>query len=374
MFSVAVDTGPLYGSMTGVGRTVSGILTEFRNRTSQLDVVPYVVSRRAELSPGTRRLPIPAFLALQTWSRFDHPRADRHLVPAKVIHGTNYVVPPARLPRVVSVYDTWALRNPGSCSPMVNRSMRVLRRNIHSGAVVHTSSHATADELREFFPKAKIHVIHLGAPQFTGGKGESILSRTELSDLPLEEGAPYVLAVGTIERRKNFQRLIHAFSDTHAVRSGIRLVIAGSHGDDIDEVHSTIDRLRVEVRSQIVLLGRVSDLVLDALYSNATIVVYPSLDEGFGFPILEAMSHGVPVVGSNRGSIPEIAGDAAILVDPMDVEHMSFHIDQLLVDEELRGSLIRKGSLQCARFTWAATADSLIELYESLANDSSIGR
>jgi alpha-1,3-rhamnosyl/mannosyltransferase len=128
------------------------------------------------------------------------------------------------------------------------------------------------------------------------------------------------------------------------------------------------------MRSRIVLLGRVTDLALDDLYANAAAVVYPSLDEGFGFPILEAMSHGVPVLGSNRGSIPEIAGGAAILFDPMDVEAMSESIDRIVSDEELRGSHIRKGLEQCALFTWEATADALIELYVSLIDDSSSRR
>ncbi len=377
MLTVAVDTGPLYGSRTGVGRAVSEILTEFERRSSEIEVLRYVVSRRAELRSGTRRLPYPAFLAMEAWARSNHPRADRHLAPARIVHGMNYVVPPVRCPRIVSVYDTWALRHPDACSPVVRRAMHVLRRNIDSGATVHASSHVTAEHLREIFPHASIHVIHLGAPRRNNinhndndngidgidkSQGAPANSRIRLD-------APFILSVGTIERRKNLPRLIEAYSRSHASREGVRLVIAGGHGDDFDAVQSTIEHLDRAVGSHIVLLGRVDDRELNELYRHAAMVAYVSLDEGFGFPILEAMSHGVPLLGSTCGSIPEIAGDAAILVDSHDVEHMTTQIDRILSDNALRDSLIDKGSTRCTAFSWAATADSLIGLYRSLAED-----
>lgn len=369
MLTVAVDTGPLYGPRTGVGRAVSGILEEFARRITDVDVIPYVVSRRAQLPPETRRLPFPAFLAMNCWSHIDFPRADRYLEPAQIVHGMNYVVPPVRVPRVVSVYDTWALRHPTSSSTAVNRAMAVLRRNITAGAVVHTSSRATANEMSEIFPRAMVRVVHLGSPSspiiVDENADDGLRPHPELSD-----AKPYVFAVGTVERRKNYPRLIEAFAATRAARSGLDLVIAGSHGDDIDPVRDVTARLDPAMRSRVHLLGRVSDRDLDGLYRNATMVAYPSLDEGFGFPILEAMSHGVPVMGSNRGSIPEIAGDAAVLVDPLDTSALSSAIDRVVFDEILREQLVRKGSERCSRFTWADTADGLIDLYGSLAPEA----
>lgn len=378
MLTVAVDTGPLHGPLTGVGRAVTALLDEYALRTTQIDVIPYVVSRRAQLLPGTRRLPIPAFLAMRAWSRMDHPRVDRFVRPAHVVHGTNYVVPPVRCPSVVSVYDTWALRHPESSSPIVNRAMRVLRRNIQAGAVVHASSRATADGLAELFPHATIHVVHLGAPRASVHAdriaGSSPEARTATNAAARPDGGPYVLAVGTIERRKNYPRLIQAFAASEAARSGMRLLIAGGHGDDIERTMTTVEALAPSVRSHVELLGRASDGELEDLYAGAALVAYPSLDEGFGFPILEAMSHGIPVLSSNRGSIPEIAGDAAVLVDPNDIDSIGTELDRIVSDESLRTTLIRRGREQCTRFRWADTADGLIRIYRALHEESAKGR
>ena len=366
MLRVAIDTGPLHGVRTGVGRAVAETVAEFRRRQERIEVIPYVVSRRARLQPGERRLPYPAAFALSAWSRVDHPRADRHLRPAAVLHGMNYVVPPARIPRVVSVYDTWALRNPHSCSPAVSRSMDVLRRNVHSGAVIHASSHATARDLAEIFPLARIHVVHLGGPTFRD-RSATDAAPCDIGTLIGSDG-PYVLAVGTVEKRKNFPMLVRAYAATRAARSGIRLVIAGSPGDDSTTLAAAVSGLDPEKRRSILVLGRVGDDELETLYRHAQIVAYPSLDEGFGFPVLEAMSLGVPVIASNRGSIPEVAGDAAELVDPMDPDAIAAGLDLLLSDSARRRDLVESGRERCRRFSWKAAADGLIQLYESLAD------
>ena len=372
MITVAVDSGPLHGSMTGIGRAVEGILNEFATRPHEISVIPYLLSRRAPLRAGTRRLPYPAAVAMRVWAHLDHPLVDRHIRPAHVIHGTNYVVPPARVPRVVSVYDTWALRNPESCSAVVNRAMTVLRRNIRTGAVVHASSHATADDLREIFPSATVRVVHLGSPQPRRIDSSSSQIRNRVLPPLIGSDSPYALAVGTIERRKNFPRLVEAFSRTEAARSGIRLVIAGSPGDDVEMVRSAIDALDSHRRTSVVLLGRVSDPSLEVLYEHAEMLAYPSLDEGFGFPILEAMSHGVPVLGSKRGSIPEIADTAALLVDPLDRDAMASALDRLLADSSLRESLRAMGFDRCRQFTWKRTADGLIDLYSACASSRDV--
>lgn len=369
MLTVAVDTGPLYGPMTGVGRAVSGVLDEFQRRQAEIQIVPYVVSRRARLHPGSRRLPYPAALALMAWSRSDHPRADSHLRPADIIHGMNYVVPPARCPRVVSVYDTWALRNPELCSAVVNRAMHVLQRNIRSGAVVHASSHATAQDVLELFPRAIVHVAHLGAPPpaVHGTEDSWDLVSHDISAI-VKSTAPYILTVGTIERRKNLPRFIEAFAAHASTHGDVHLVIAGGPGDDSEAVQATIDRLDSALVSRIALVGRVSDRALEALYANAHLVAYPSLDEGFGFPILEAMAHGVPVLAAGTGSIPEVAGEAAVLIDPLDIDSMAEAIDHLMADDALRRILTERGRERCAEFTWQKTADSLIGLYRTLVD------
>jgi glycosyltransferase involved in cell wall biosynthesis len=152
----------------------------------------------------------------------------------------------------------------------------------------------------------------------------------------------------------------------------VRLAIAGSPGDDIENVRSAIDGLGELRKTCVVLLGRVSESSLDVLYERAEMLVYPSLDEGFGFPVLEAMSHGIPVVGSDRGSIPEIAGSAAVLVDPVDLDAMAGSIDRLIEDASLRESLRAMGFDRCRDFTWKRTADGLIDLYRTAASGGDV--
>ena len=162
MLTVACDIGPLHGPATGIARATDGLIAELRTR--DVTVVPWVLSARARLQPGTRRLPLPAAAALRSWAAFGWPPADRRLGNVDLVHGTNYVVPPSRHPRLVSVYDCWALDHPEAVQPDVRLAMRVLSRTIREGVRVHVSSIATADRLRSHFPSARIETIPLGPP------------------------------------------------------------------------------------------------------------------------------------------------------------------------------------------------------------------
>lgn len=368
MITVAVDTGPLFGTMSGVGRAVDELVHEYRQRPSEIEVVPFVVSRRAALTSTTRRLPYPAAVAMAAWARFDRPRADRFVRGAQVLHGMNYVVPPSRLPRVVTVYDCWALENPDQVPPVVRRAMAVLRRCIDTGAVVHVPSKSTRDRLVHHFPDARIHLAPLGAPRLeTEQTFETSRSR---ENSPTDHRGPYLLFVGTIERRKNLVRVIDAFARSASARSGVRLVLVGAPGDDSDRVHARLGELEPGVRSLIEFAGRVSESDLDRLYRQSRAVVYASIDEGFGFPILEAMARGVPVVAARAGSIPEIAAEAAEYADPFDIDSLAHAIDRIHFDETCREHLVHAGFERCHQFSWASTASSLIGLYESLARGS----
>jgi len=144
---LALDVGPLHGHRTGVGAAVAAMVDALAAR-DDVELLPYVLSFRSRPEPPTRRLPLPAAAAHELWSRLDHPRLDRWLGRADVVHGTNYVVPPTRRPAVVSVYDCWFLLHPELAAPAVRRSGAVLRRRVRAGATVHASSAATADRVR----------------------------------------------------------------------------------------------------------------------------------------------------------------------------------------------------------------------------------
>src|SRR4051794_22424823 len=155
--TVALDVSALMGSMTGVGAAVEQVVASLGER-DDVAVKPFACSFRGTLPRGTTRLPLPAAAAHRLWSRASVPRLDRWLRPAQVVHGTNYVVGPSRLPRVVSVYDCWFLRHPERASADVVRAGRVLRRAVQTGATVHASSHSTANAVRELLGAEHIEV------------------------------------------------------------------------------------------------------------------------------------------------------------------------------------------------------------------------
>lgn len=356
--AVAIDAGPLHGATTGVGVATAGMI-EALGADRSIELVPYVLSARAQLLPGTRRLPLPATLAHHAWSRLPVPRVDRWLRPARVVHGTNYVVPPSRLPRLVTVYDCWFLRHPDEVDPVVRRAGEVLRRAVASGAVVHASSTTTANEVTELLQTDRVHVIPLGAPP-----PPADVAAGERHDLV---AGRFVLALGTTERRKNLPALVTAFGLLPDADRDVQLVVAGGDGDDRPAIDAAVAALAPDRRARVHLLGRVDDGAKAWLLDRATVLAYPSLDEGFGFPLLEAMQAGTPVVATTAGSIPEVAGDAAVLVAVGDIEALAAALHRVIGDDGERQRLIAAGHERVEHFTWATTAKRLAALYHALA-------
>lgn len=361
MIRVGVDVGPLQGPITGVGRAVDGMVRQLRQQTS-VELSEYVVSFRAKLRKNTQRLPFPAGLSIKSWGQRDFPPVGPFFKGIQLLHGMNYVVPPTKLPRVVTVYDCWALLNPAQCSSITNDAMKALRRAIQNGAVVHASSHATATTLRELFPTTRIEMIYLGTPERR--LTSSLKTRPDaLSDMG---DAPFIVAIGTVEKRKNYPRLVEAFALAAHEHSDLQLVIAGSAGDDSNLLKQAVDSLSPQLAKRVHLIGRATDDNIAWLYQHAIAMAYPSLDEGFGFPLLEAMSAKLPIIGSTRGSIPEVSGAAAILVDPLDVSALAEALVNVVTNSELRINLQSAGTTQSQSFSWEKTAQQLINLYSDL--------
>ncbi len=351
---IALDVGPLNGHRTGIGAAVAELAAALNDHRG-VAVRPYVLSFRSRPAPPTRRLPLPAALAHRLWSRADHPRVDRWLGDAEVVHGTNYVVPPSRLPALVSVYDCWFLDHPSEASPPVRRAGEVLRRRVRAGATVHASSQATADRVRDLLATDRVEVVHLGPLAVDAPPAESPVG---------VNGRPFVLALGTIERRKNLPALVRAFAAV--ATEGAQLVVAGAPGDDSAAVDAAVEALAPEARSRIVRLGPVDATTKAWLLHHARALAYPSLDEGFGFPLLEAQSIELPIVATRAGSIPEVAGDGAELVPLGDTDALAAALTRVLVDDERRAALLAAGRANLARFSWSATADALVDVYERL--------
>ncbi len=355
---VAVDVGPLIGRRTGIGMAVAAMVEALGQRD---DVVlhPYVTSFRARTEAGTQRLPLPAAVAHRLWGTTGRPRVDRWLPGVDVVHGTNYVVPPSRLPRIVSVYDCWFLDHPRDAHPDVRRAGRVLLRSIDAGATVHACSAATAAAVRRHAPSARVVQIPL-APL-------PVPAPCTSAPVAVLDGQPFLLAIGTLERRKNLPTLVRAFGRLADRHPDLLLVLAGGDGDDREAVDAAVGALGAGRARRVVRTGWIEDGARSWLLRHAAVLAYPSLDEGFGFPLLDAMQVALPIVATAVGSIPEVAGGAAELVGrPDDDAALADALDRVLGDTGLRERLAAAGHAQLATFTWERTAAALVDEYTNL--------
>jgi glycosyltransferase involved in cell wall biosynthesis len=226
-------------------------------------------------------------------------------------------------------------------------------------------SEATRHDLIEIYgtPDSKIHVLYSGVhdtfyPVEDKERLQAVRDRYEIGT------HPYIFSVGTVQPRKNYDRLVEAFHQLN--EPDVKLVIAGGKGWLDESLYRRIADL--DLQKRVVFLGFTPDEDLPALYSAARLFAFPSLYEGFGLPPLEAMACGVPVVASNRSSLPEVIGNAGLLVNPYDVEELAHALSRGLHDDTLRNSLINRGQLRVQSFTWRLAARKLLAHYSELAN------
>ncbi len=279
-----------------------------------------------------------------------------------LIHCTG-IYPPliARQPVVLTVHDLAIRRLPGAFPP-VNRSVGWLlwsflaRRADRYIAI----SEATRNDLLRWLgpPPERVSVVHHGVG---GAFREVVPADVDRVRRTHDVRAEYFLAVGTIEPRKNLARILDALRMARANGRAAHLVVVGAPGWNRAQVREQL--ASATLGSAVHFLGRVPDEDLAALYGGAVGLVYPSLYEGFGLPVLEAMACGCPVITSARGGLAEAAGDAAQLVDPLSVEDISVAMQSLLTDSNCRARLIERGRLHAARFTWRRAAEQSVEVY-----------
>jgi glycosyltransferase involved in cell wall biosynthesis len=249
-------------------------------------------------------------------------------------------------PAAVFVYDLAFRLRPAEV-PWQQRAYlgSILRPALEQAAAVLVISDRTRQDLLDFYPvpglDTRISVVPLG------------YTKTPASaSLPAGLQPGFILAVGTIEPRKNYPRLLEAYRALRARTVAPRLVIAGrpgwAYGDTLQ---------RIQTEPGVHYLGHVDDATLAALYESASVLAFPSLYEGFGLPLLEAMGRGLPAVAGDVGAMPELARDAAVFVDPEDVEAITHGIEEVLGDSALRKRLSSAGRKRAAGYTWARCAD-----------------
>ncbi len=365
--AVGFDATPLLGTPTGIGTFTAGALGALSAR-DDLELHAYGLTLRgarnlAPLLPAgvrTSRRPMAARPLRRLWTRFDLPPIEHWTGAVDVVHGTNFVVPPTRrAASLVTIHDLTCVRFPEMCTPDTLEYPALVRRALRRGAHVHAVSKFVADEIVELLgaDPNRVHVVHHGLPDVLGGdpdRGQRMVGAKR-----------YVLALGTVEPRKDLVTLVKAFHQIAGADPDVHLAIVGPDGWGGEALTAAISSSAH--RSRIRRLGWVGDSDRAALLAGATIFAYPSRYEGFGFPPIEAMSVGVPVVTTSVGALPEVLGDAALFAAPGSVDDLGDSLRRLLHDEELRGSLIERGRRRCAEYRWEACAAGLAAIYRDLA-------
>lgn len=286
-----------------------------------------------------------------------------------ILHSMNMVSPAALRSRsVITYHDLTVLMFPELHSAVRQKYYAVsVPRSLRKADAVICISRSTRRDLLSAFDvePSRVHVVHIGVEDSGShrrGDGEEERVRARYG---IEE--PFVLYVGTLEPRKNVPRLLEGFVKAGRAWADFppKLVVAGRKGWQYGEIFAKASELKVE--ESVVFTGSVDDGDLGPLYRAATAVAYPSLYEGFGLPLLEAMAQGTPVVTSCVSSLPEVAGGAAVLVDPYDTDDIARGLADACLDTALRAKLKQRGTDRAKSFSWQQTARRTLKVYEGCA-------
>ena len=291
------------------------------------------------------RAPRPAHVAIRPL--LEHWRAGR----ARLFHGLNQRLPAARYPlRVATFHDLFVFTAEYSTPEFRARFQQQAREAAQRADLILCVSRFTAGQVEEILrvPADRLRVVPHGVRMPAGE--------------PEAEREPLVLHVGAVQKRKNLVRLVGAFE--RAAPPPWKLVLAGGGGYGAEEVR---ERIRSSPAAErITWTGWLPDEEIERLYRKASVFAFPSLDEGFGMPVLEAMAHGVPVLGSTRGALPEVFGDAALPVDPFREDEIAAALDALLRDGALRQRLREAGRARAAEFPWERAVEQTWNAYVEL--------
>jgi glycosyltransferase involved in cell wall biosynthesis len=270
---------------------------------------------------------------------------------ADLFHALNQRVDSNRHARVVCTFhDLFVISGAYSTPEFRERFTAQAREAAARSDLIIAVSEFTASQVHELLevPREKIRVVHHGV-------------HLPAEAPPISDRERTILFVGAIQKRKNVTRLVKAFEK---VEPGWKLVLAGSQGYGADE---TLAALAASPRrNDIEIAGFITPEQLAQLWRRAAVFAFPSLDEGFGIPVLEAMAHGVPVLTSNCSALPEVAGDAAVLVDPLSVESIGSGLTQLMTKPQLRDELSRRGRARAENFSWNQSLEKTWSVYGEL--------
>jgi len=350
---IGLDVVPMSYPPSGVRAYVQALIDAFRSRDSGIDLVP--LAPLSGLTRSTNRLSRLSWDVHGITGSAETGRVD-------LLHMTRFAAPRAiGRPFVVTVHDLIPLQLPEYRASLPSRVQSELaRRSVGSANRIIVPSRFVGGEVTSLLgvPAERIDVIPMG-----------VSIPTEPAHPPFLAG-PYILHAGGFDVRKNLPALIRAFGlAAPELGSDWRLVLLGAPHTGNAVVYPPLSPVieRAGLQDRVILTGRVSESEKHTLYQHAAIAVAPSISEGFGLPILEAMAHGIPVIASNCTSHPEVAGEAALLVEPTDAK-LAAGLIRLAADADLRTDLATRGRARAAEFPWSRTATLTVATYRAVLN------
>ncbi len=377
MKRIAIDYTPAIRQSAGIGRIIRGQIDAFLALQPDYEVRLFVVGKVT--SAERQRAPLPLHTPplternmVRLWHRLNSPLP---LVewftggPLDLFHATDFVLAPNRARRkLVTVHELAFLFCPEAAMPRLYRYLNVVvPRSIRRADHLLADSHNTAKDLQEQWqiPAERITVVQ-GAvdhdrfqPIADQSRLQAVRQRYNLGD------RPFILGLSTLQPRKNFARLIEAFHQARQEASlPHRLVIGGGKGWLFDEIFARVQALGLA--DHVLFPGYVADADLPALYNAAEFFAFPSLYEGFGLPVIEALACGTPVLTADNSCLPEAGGPGAIYVQATNVESIAAGIVTLAQDATLRQQLRSAGLAHAAQFTWQRSAEQLLATYQKV--------
>ncbi|HET9466925.1 MAG TPA: glycosyltransferase family 1 protein [Vicinamibacterales bacterium] len=360
---IVIDYRPALRARTGVGEHIHQVARALaRAGTDEITVFSSswkdrVAPAASKDLPGARIVDrrIPVGVLNLAWHRLRWPPIEA-LAGGEfdVAHSPHPLLLPSRAAaQIVTIHDLHFLTHPDRTSAEIRRDYPALvRSHAHRADRIIVVSRFVAGEVQRVLgiPADRISVCANGAPEWTRAPAAA-------------DARGYLLFVGTIEPRKNVGALLEAYARLRSRRADApRLVLAGSVARDAADVLARLQQ--PPLAGTVDHRGYVPASDREALFKGAQALVLPSFDEGFGIPALEAMSAGVPVVVSNRGALPEVVGDAGLLIDPDDTESLAAALERIIGDSELRAACARRGLERARQFSWAQTARDVRRAYE----------
>lgn len=381
---IGIDGKPLLMQKTGIGIYTDRLMTAICSLDKTLRFQVYLPFSLAQIGSDTRNYQeklrqqyperinllsshFPPKLRRWIWQNSDLMPIERIIGNVDLFHATNLIMPPLRKAKgIFTVYDLSFMLFPDYHVRGMHSFVRETRRSAEKAdGLIAISEHTKRDMIEHLgIPAERIRVTLLAADE----RYRVINDRKSVADVSAQYGIDreYILYTGTLEPRKNVPTLIRAFYQLkQEAKIPHRLVLAGKKGWLFESIFSEVEKLGLT--NEVIFTGYVPDDDLPSLYNGASLFVYPSFYEGFGLPPLEAMACGCPVVAANISSLPEVVGDAGVLVDPNRSDDLAEAMIKVLRDYELSACMSNRGIARAATFSWERCAQETLSFYKDVS-------